>query len=152
MDRREQEQAYTGTAYQVEAPEAPFFFRIGEESPEIDALLRDLGAEEWAFITAYNPRSEQEPHETNRQRHARLLARLDGNGYTIFSSKGIDDDDTWPSERGAFIVGIPRREARLLGRDFEQNAIVVGRRGAPPELLFCLEPEESRNDQLQRNR
>ena len=42
----------------------------------------------------------------------------------------------WPPEKSLLILGIDREEARELGSQFGQNAIIFGERGGSPELLM----------------
>jgi hypothetical protein len=58
-------------------------------------------------------------------------------GYTAFPGEGIGDDGQWPPERSLLILGIARDDARRLGREFGQLAIVHGEKGGPAMLLPC---------------
>jgi hypothetical protein len=139
--------AYRGTSYMVDAPGAPVALRVDEPSPELDALLESFGAEEWAFITAYNPFSEPRDPDENQERHRALLEAVRERGLQSFPSRGVDDDGTWPTERGLLILAIGRSDAAALGRELEQNAIVVGRRGGTAQLVYCF--DEPRQNQGQ---
>jgi hypothetical protein len=132
------EASYRNTSYLVDAPGAPIALRVGEVSAELDELLERFDEHHWAFITAYNPYSDKRDREENQERHTRLLAIVRERGLHSFPSRGVDDDGTWPTERGLLILGIDRDDAVALGRSLEQNAILVGARGAPAELVFCV--------------
>jgi hypothetical protein len=50
-------QAYRNTSYKVFEPS--LCIKIGEHNPARDWLLEKCGANEYAYLTAYNPLSEQ---------------------------------------------------------------------------------------------
>ncbi|MBC8145809.1 MAG: DUF3293 domain-containing protein [bacterium] len=130
--------AYRRTSYMIDAPEAPIIVRINQPSDDVDTLVDQFGETEWAFITAYNPYSEVLTPEENEKRHEGLLFDIQTRGLITFPSYGVDDDGTWPSEHGLFVIGITREDAIVLGRRLEQNAIVVGVVGGSPELVWCI--------------
>lgn len=123
----------------IDAPGAPIALRVDEVSPELDALLERFGVRRWAFITAYNPYSEKLAPEENQERHRRLLEAIRARGLQSFPSSGVDDDGTWPTERGLLVLEIDRDDAVALGRELEQNAILAGEAGGAARLVFCFE-------------
>lgn len=129
--RAELERAYHATTY---AAAIPLRMRIGEPNPLLDAFLRQFDALELAYLSAYNPRSQRRCDEENRAAQQRLLDRLDG--YETFVGYGESDDGSWPPEPSVLVVGLPREQAMALGREFEQHAIVVAKRGGAPELVW----------------
>ena len=136
--RNEQElaAAYRGTSYCVQT-QPPFCVRVGTVSAAMDSLLKDYGADTWAFITAFNPRSRPVSAEENRTRDRALIARLDREGFKHIACDGVDDDRTWPTEHGHVVFGIDAETARALGREFAQNAILLGCLGEAALLSFC---------------
>ena len=52
-------------------------------------------------------------------------------GLTVFEGESVLDPAAWPPEPSLLILGMSPDEARSLGRQFGQLAIVVGRRGEP---------------------
>ena len=136
-ERAEMAAAYRSTAYMVDAPGAPIALRVDQPSPELDELLERFGQRDWVFITGYNPRSEQVDPEENKRRHSALRERIDGMGLTAFEARGVDDEGEWPSEKGLVVLGLDRDAGTGLGRELEENAILVGRRGGVPALVFC---------------
>jgi hypothetical protein len=92
---------------------------------------------ESAYVTSFNTGSIRLPPEENEQRYQLLARELERRGYTTFPGEGIGDDDQWPPERSLLILGIRRDDARRLGRDFGQRAIVYGEAGGPAVLLPC---------------
>lgn len=126
---------YLHTAYIVET-EPPIVLRIGEQNPALDALLAGQGVEAWAFVTAWNPRSQVLAPEENARRQQQLEAELT---FPFLPGRGEGDNGDWPPERSVLILGITQDAAHLLGQRWEQNAVVVGIRGGVPELLWCIE-------------
>jgi len=49
---------------------------------------------------------------------------------------GRDPRGEWPAEPSVLVLGISRREAEILGRSYEQNAVVFVERGGAPELVL----------------
>jgi hypothetical protein len=130
--------AYLSTTYWVEAPDnRPIALRVGQPSRALDRLLKRHGVRVWAFVTACNPRSRRLADWCNLARQRRLQALSGRLGFAALPGAGVGDDPAWPAEPSLLIVDIGRARARRLARLFGQNAIVVGRRGGPPELVWC---------------
>lgn len=130
-------QIYRQTDYQVVVPQGTISIRVDEPSPALDVLLREHAAGEWAFITAHNPGSEPLSLEHNQQLAAQLAASVLARGYISFPGRGVGSDPAWTPEESLLILGIPRVDAFALARQFDQNAIVVGRLGHAAELVDC---------------
>jgi hypothetical protein len=130
-------EAYRGTTYHVDSPEGPIALRIGVPSPALDRLLERCGADAWAYITAWNPGSRPLPVEENRRRNRALEESLRALGAVTWPGLGVGEDPAWPPEESVLGVRVGRAAAREVGARFGQNAVVVGRRGEPPELLWC---------------
>ena len=112
-------------------------FQIGSRSPRLAAALERHGAEEWAFITAWNPKSHPLSREKNDVRQAKLRRLVEKRGLTGLPGEGIGDDPAWTPEESLMVLGISEEDAIDLGRSFGQLAIVVGRRGGVPQLVPC---------------
>jgi hypothetical protein len=127
--RNELEVAYGATDYRVEdAPSGPFVIRIGQVCADVN--------EEWAFVTACNPRSERLSDEKNSRRMAELEAVVQVGGWTYYHGQGIGSDGRWPAEPSLLVVGISEADAIALGKRFGQNAVVVGRVGEAARLAW----------------
>jgi hypothetical protein len=129
--------AYLATTYRVDAPRGPIALRIGERSAALDGLLKRRGACAWAFVTACNPCSRRLPAWRNRVCQCRLEALVQTWGYATLPGEGVGDDPAWVPERSVLILGIGRSRACRLARLFDQHAIVAGRRGGVPDLVWC---------------
>ncbi|PYS89087.1 MAG: hypothetical protein DMF64_18500 [Acidobacteria bacterium] len=130
------EDTYINTSYWVEEIGRPFKIRVGKSNPQLEHLLTMYGATSWAYITASNPRSTLLTYEENGRRHTELLQVAQNLGCRTLSGHGTGDDGIWLPEKSLLILGIDREEARELGRQFGQNAIIFGERGGSPELLM----------------
>ncbi len=128
--------AYLRTTYRVFAATA-LDIRVGRRHPELDLILGEFPAETWAFLTAFNPRSQLLPEAENLRRLRLLENALRAAGDTyIYNGVGIGDAAGWEAERSFFVAGISRTAAARLAKQFEQNAIVFGEIGGLAELLW----------------
>lgn len=127
--------AYLAAEYLVFS-EPAIALRIGERSEALDGLLEDAGAETAAFVTAANPGGKPaDPGENAISTEALLLAQREA-GYVCIPGVGRDPRGEWPAEPSVLVLGISRREAEILGRSYEQNAVVFVERGGVPELVL----------------
>lgn len=110
-------------------------FRIGERNATLDALLDEEGADTAAYLTAANPNGELQEERTNALSCAALHQALADAGYTCYAGEGRDPRGKWPPESSVLAVGISRHEAIVIGRSYEQNAIVFIEKGEAPELV-----------------
>ncbi|MCW5619562.1 MAG: DUF3293 domain-containing protein [Burkholderiales bacterium] len=128
--RAAQERAYRSMGMQcVEV-------RVGRRCAVLDRLLHRLGVREWLFITAWNPHSRPLPRWRNRARQRALQRALRRNVRVLYCGLGVPDDRSWRSEHSVFAGPVAAGRARRLGRQFRQNAVVIGRRGGVPVLLW----------------
>ena len=110
--------------------------RIGERNAALDALLDEDGADTAAYLTAANPNGELQDETANEVSCAALHQALADAGYTCFAGEGRDPAGHWPAEPSVLAVGISRREAMMMGRSYEQSAIVFIEHGNAPELVI----------------
>lgn len=128
------ERIYRRTAYHVIDGEQSFALTIGVRNGQLDSLLARHHTRFWVLITAYNPDSQPLDDRTNRRRQAafeRSIATL----YLPAWGEGLVGN--WKPEVGVLLLGITPQRARRLGTRWEQVAVVVGRRGGRPRLLWC---------------
>jgi hypothetical protein len=128
--------AYRDTDYRVEGPEGQFVVRVGQRSPELEALLTRHRVECWAFVTAYNPASVRQPEWINRERQTELEGEVTAAGYALYPGEGTGRDSSWPAEPSVLVLGIPRQAAVAVARKYGQNAIVCGIAGQAAELVW----------------
>ncbi|MBM9499882.1 DUF3293 domain-containing protein [Leptospira sp. 201903071] len=124
--------SYLKTRYLVFDPR----LSIGAESfnPTLDAFLKEQGEEEWAYLTAFNPRSKILSTEENQSRNREL--KLELNSYLVLEGEGKGEDSEWVPESSFLVLGISEKEAILLGKKFQQNAILIGRINRRSKLKF----------------
>jgi hypothetical protein len=68
---------------------------------------------------------------------ALLKCELEALGATVFEGVGQGDDLAWPGEASYLALGLSRDQACLLGRKYQQNAIVwIGTNGTPELVLL----------------
>lgn len=90
---------------------------------------------EWAFITAWNPKSIELASEENKQRNAFLLDDIKSRGYASHFGCGISQDGKW-SEDSFFIENISKEEALFYAIKYEQCAFVYGKVNQMSELIW----------------
>lgn len=129
--------AYLRTIYWVNARPEPIALRVGDRSSRLDRILTAAGCREWAFVTAWNPRSEWQSRWRNTARQSRLVRALRRNGYRWLAGLGEGDDGDWPAEPSVLVPGMSMQEAVRWGRHFGQHAVLAGKLGQPATLLWC---------------
>jgi hypothetical protein len=129
--------AYRNTAFEVDHPQRHFAIRIGKRCEPLDALLRQHGQRQWAYVTACNPYSVRLAAADNARRQSALQAYLREAGFVIYPGRGVPAEPGWQSEDSFLVLGITREQALRVGAMFEQNAIVAGEAGCAAELLLC---------------
>jgi hypothetical protein len=146
-ERERLREAYRATRYVIR-PHAltgcqEWVLRVGALHPALDSALAARGHREWAFLTAWNPGSRPRGEEENRRAQERLVSQLVAGGWGVASAIGEAEDGSW-SEQSLYVPGLPRAEAERFGRAYGQVAVLVGRAGAPAELLFCEDARPER--------
>ena len=129
-------QSYNEAKYHVFDPD--MVLKIGERNESLDKLLFEYGNEDWAFITASNPRSNLLSDGVNGARFALLKEAV--KFWLYFEGEGVGSDPAWKPEQSLLILGIKELDAIEIGKSFDQNAIVTGRIYSPAELIII--PEE----------
>lgn len=127
---------YRATSYLMFLPEYTVALRVGEPSPVLDDWLSHNGYKSWAFVSAYNPRSQPLNEEANRTRHQQLIERVEARRRRWTEAMGCPDGNDWKPEFGLFLPGISRKDALALAARFKQNAILFGLRGEAPQLVY----------------
>ena len=108
--------------------------RIGERNADLDELLAAESASTAAFVTAANPGGKKRSHWKNEVANAALVKSQNEAGFRCFEGEGRAPDGSW-TEKSVLVVGISRADAEVVGRAFDQNAIVFVERGKAPELV-----------------
>jgi hypothetical protein len=129
--------AYAATTFRVDASPDPIDIRIGWRRKHLEKLLNAHRAMSWAFVTAWNPRSQPQSDAENQRRHRSLIGEVERANLAWLPGRGIGADDGWPPQESLFILGCSEAKALALGRQFAQLAICVGRSGEPARLVSC---------------
>ena len=133
--------AYEGTSYRANAGAKWVELRIGIPSRDLLNLYDRQGpnaniARSAAFITAWNPFSEERTISENAAANAAMEANLQACGLLYFHGEGQGTDQQWAAEASFLVLGITRQAAIDLGRRYDQNAIVHAGDDAVPRLLL----------------
>ncbi len=128
--------AFMKTNYIVLTEQQDFTLRIGNRSPALSALYKKTNTTWSAFITAYNPLSSLQDHDTNEAANKRLFDKLSPLYRHVFQGNGADPKGLWPPEPSFFVLGIDLVPAKLLGEQFRQDAIIWVDSDAIPQLIL----------------
>ena len=127
--------AYKKAVYRIFKPEISW--KVGEHSSELDQLLLQYDVEVATFVTACNPHSRLLPAQENAARNTELRQVLEKREYSYLDGQGEDPQGHWPAEVSYLVLDMDEVNARLLGRQFSQNAVLVITAGQAVRLLFC---------------
>ena len=127
-------EAYLATTYEVK--QLGIFLKIGESNWHMEEFLVDNNVFTWAFISAYNPYSKDFSLLENEKRHTQLVSEVKKMDLVFAEGFGVPANEDWKAEKSLLILDISKEDAITLGKRWEQNAIVWGRLGGEPELVF----------------
>jgi hypothetical protein len=125
------------TRYTVDLPTGTTItLSIGAPSTEVDKLLNQNHAKEYAYLTAYNPQSTTLSAEENNARHLILCQEVTRLGFRFLTGKAIPDAGEWEPEMCVFAFDMPRSTVLKLCQSYAQDGAVVGEIGSAPKLMF----------------
>jgi hypothetical protein len=127
--------AYHETHFRVLEPVA-FVLRIGEPSQVLEDLYRDRSVSSSAFLTAYNPYSNETEVVDNEKANDALKRALKDEQIIFYEGIGEDPAGEWSGEPSVFALDLSREKAISIGRAFNQNSIVWIGSDAVPELVL----------------
>lgn len=127
--------AYIESSFEMFSP-INITIRIQEKSEELKSIFKLHSVSSAAFITAYNPYSNQLSHTENVKRHAKFQHILEFSSLKFFPGIGQHPSNKWPIEEGFLILGISLEAAKKLGVQFEQNAIIWCGESVVPNLVL----------------
>ncbi|HMP79003.1 MAG TPA: DUF3293 domain-containing protein [Pirellulaceae bacterium] len=128
-------QIYLQTQYEIFALRT--LLTIGQQNEVVNGFLRRHRAEQFAFLTAWNPQSRLLDDAENRARNLLLAAELVSWPYLLGTTRG--PHPAWPGEESFFVIDIPLHRALEIANQYDQNAIVFGRIDCPADLVFANE-------------
>jgi len=123
--------AYLAADFIVDA-DPSFVMHIGQRCE----ALATLGIERSAFITAYNPLGEPTDEETNARRQQDFARMLTQRGLSWIKGAGCDPKQEWPAEPSLLVRDLSLGDAKALGRQLRQNAIVWCGADHVPQLIL----------------
>lgn len=126
---------YEATCYSILNPKIDIY--LTKENEYLQSFLKEHQFTTWCFITAWNPFSKALSLEQNKTLNVLLETDLDG--YSIFPAEGKDTIGDWLPETSFFVGNITREQAIILGKKYEQNAIVYGVVTELPELIVLVQ-------------
>ncbi|QIE24966.1 DUF3293 domain-containing protein [Caballeronia sp. SBC2] len=127
--------AYEETHYRV-LGDAPATLRIGHANSGLAKLHRVFGVNCSAFLTAANPFSTLINATANAIRQASLAEQLDRMGLRRIEGIGEHPVGTWPGEPSFLVLGMTLSDAKQLGAQHGQNAIVWCGPDTVPQLIL----------------
>lgn len=129
--------AYKATNYRV-LSDPEFTLRVDEKSEELLKLYELTRASSSAFMTAWNPFSEETSPNENDQANALLRADIEALGAKILPGFGAWPGDPTKGEDSFLAVGASENDAVILGKKYEQNAILFATDDAIPRLILLV--------------
>lgn len=132
---------YRRTCYVALLDDAELELWIGRADPAADERLRrEAGClRAWAMVTPCNPRSRPLSDADNAARYDAMRADLAAMGQRFVRAVGRDPSGQWADEPGFLLVDPPETLAVELAERWDQNAIVTGRPGEAPTLLWVVQ-------------
>lgn len=128
--------AYRKTEYHA-FTEPLLTLKVSQSNSQLIELHQQHQAPSSAFITAWNPYSELMSDEENTKRQDKLIASIKERGFAYYLGEGKDPSGEWPGEASILILGISLDEAKELGNEWGQNAIIwTGADGVPQLILL----------------
>ena len=127
-------QAFAETHYIVHH-EAPFVMHIGRPCRELEVLMAEHNALSAAFITAWNPFSQNLPAKENKSRQDELKDNLKKRGLICIDGIGKHPSNSRPGEASVLVLGLDLEAAKSLARHYEQHAFVWAAGDGVPELI-----------------
>ena len=128
--------AYGATAYRVLDPIRTFELRVGQPSSALRALYRRHHVNCAAFITAWNPYSENTDDTANERAQAALAHDLRSLDCNVIAGVGEDPAGEWPGEPSVLALALTRAQTEQLGHKYRQNAVIWIAEDAIPRLIL----------------
>ncbi|SIT37418.1 conserved hypothetical protein [Paraburkholderia piptadeniae] len=127
--------AYLETHYCVHGS-MPATLKIGESNASLAAIHDAHAVRSSAFITACNPFSQTLDDAANVGRQHALARELSQRGLTFVDAIGRHPSNGWPGEPSFLVLGVSVEDAKALGMQFGQNAVVWCGGDAVPQLVL----------------
>ena len=129
-------QNYVAAHYQAKLSADMLTLHIGQHCKSLAKLMRENETQCALYITACNPCSQAQTPGINLVATNQLVALLATHSSHIFAGKSLDPAGNWPAEQSFLALGIDLAVSKVLGRQFNQNAIVWIDADAIPKLIL----------------
>ena len=127
--------SYESADYHVDSSPS-FILKIGIHSPELESIYKTFNKHTAAFITAFNPYSQELSNQENKDRNLKLEELIQSLHFDYIHGEGKCGDGEWDGEESFLIFGISEKQASEIGEKFKQNAIIWCDKNAIPQLLL----------------
>ena len=129
--------AYEETEYRVHG-RPDLVLRVGVANAALAVAHEQHGVSSSLFLTAWNPRTHAYPCSAteNQRRQQQLINHLEQRGFSYWPGIGQHPSGAPAGEESVLIFGVTRDDAKALGIQYEQNAVVWSDRDAIPKLIF----------------
>ena len=128
--------AYRATDYRLGHTTQDTVLAPGLRSDRLAELFASKSVTCGAFLTAFNPLGTHRSDTENDEAHAELTKTLAHLGLESIEGSGSEVGTQWPAEKSLFALGLNRKDAIAIGRQFDQDAIVWVGDSAVPELVL----------------
>jgi len=109
---------------------------VDHPNAKLAQAQRQHGTDCSAFITACNPFSQSLSADQNAARQAHLAKALAQRSLAFVHGIGQHPSNTWPGEASYLVFGLALADAKALGEQFCQNAIVWSAADGVPQLIL----------------
>jgi len=130
--------AYRRTHYHVLLEPQDIVLQIDRYDAQTDRLLCSAAdvRNVWSIITPCNPRSQPISKTSNLHSLRDFHAELNEQHLRWIAAVNRDPRGEWPDEPGVLLCDPPSGAAEALGHKYRQNAIVEGKPGFAPYLVW----------------
>jgi len=109
--------------------------QIGQHNSGLAKLMADVDVTTAAYLTAFNPYSEQLSLVDNEAAQQKLISDLTTLNVSVMHGEGRDAHGKWPAEPSLLALGISLQDAEVLADRYGQNAFVwIANRDCVPHL------------------
>lgn len=135
-------EAYRRTTFEAETPVGRIEVRVGDRDKRVERLLEFCSADDWAFLTAWNPEGTFTNETENRRRQEAMESELEDREGRVFPGEAVPDPAEWAPEQAVLVVGLSQTDVLEVAGEYGQDAIVWGTRGESARLIDCETGEE----------
>lgn len=128
-------QAYKETDYCVDGDQE-FVIKIGQFNSYLVEAQRQRSVDCSAFITAWNPYSQDFDDAQNIKLNVALAEELTARGLSFINGMGQHPSGEWPGEKSFLVFGLSLESAKSLGDRYEQNGLIWSGLDGVPQLVM----------------